>query len=147
MNRLEAKDVIFGHAVTAWQAATAALGIVNPEMRFKDDGLAEPAQGTYWARFSTQTVDESQETLRNSEFQRRFVTVGLVFIQIFCPRSDDDAPTRADQLAEAMRNAFRDPRVDDNLEFTQATIDDNVRPEPAWIAVNVNARFWYRQFM
>ena len=145
MNRLEAKRIIGEHVTVAWFAAVAALGL-EAEVRYKDDGLEQPEQGSYWMRLSTQTVDEGHETLSNGE-NRRFLTVGLVFVQIFCPRQDDNASDNADILAEAMRNAFRDPRVDANLEFTGATIDDNVRPEPAWIAVNVNARFSYRQFM
>lgn len=146
MNRTEAKGVIFAHATAAWLAACQTLEIENAELRFKDDGLAEPANGVYWARMSTQTVEEGQETLRNGAV-RRFLTVGLVFVQVFAPRTDDDGADNADLLAEAMRNAFRDPQVDDNLEFTRAAIDDNVRAEPAWIQINVSARFWYRQFM
>lgn len=147
MKRQEAKDVIYGHATAAWNAAVAGLGIVGAEARYKDDGLEEPNQGVYWTRMSTQTVDEQQETLRNALFVRRFVTVGLIFVQIFAPRTDNDAQANIDILSEALRDAFRDPRVDNNLEFTQAAIDDSVSPEPDWLPVTVTARFWYRQFM
>ena len=147
MNRSEAKDIIFAHAATAWTNACTTAGIASPQVRFKDDGQAEPSNGTYWARISTQVVDERQESLRNDSFERRFVTVGLVFVQIFVPRTSSGIIAKADVLAESVRNAFRDPRVDDNLEFTQATIDDNVQSEPAWLPVLVWARFWYRQFL
>lgn len=145
MNRAEAKDVMFGHLTTAWNAALTAHDL-DGVLRFPDDGLEEPDNGTYWARVSIQTVDEDQETLRNQGV-RRFLSVGLVFVQIFCPRSDDGAAINADLIAEDMRNALRNPRVDDNLEFTQAAIVDNVEQEPAWVTINVTARFWYREFM
>lgn len=144
MNRAEAKDLMFGMATTGWQNATAALGIDDPEIRYKDDGETEPAQGTYWCRVSRQTVTEDQESLRNGV--RRFVSVGFIYVQIFCPRGDDDHQVNAEALAEDMRNLFRDYTCDPHLEFTQATIDDNVPPEPSWLAVTVSARFWYRQF-
>lgn len=147
MNRGSAKDVVYGHATAAWDAACTSLGIAGAQLRYKDDGLEEPPLGTYWARMSMQTVDERQETLRNAEFVRRFVTVGLIFVKIHAPRTDNDAQENIDILSEAIRNAFRDPRVDNNLEFTQAAIDDSVRPEPAWMPIMITARFWYRQFM
>lgn len=93
-----------------------------------------------------QTVLEDQETLRNGEV-RRFRTTGLVFVQIFAPRTAGDAQAKSDILAENVRNSFRMRAVNDNLEFTRATIDDNVRVETDWINVVVSSRFEYRQFL
>lgn len=145
MNRVEAKDKMFGMAATGWAQATERLNI-DADIRFKDDGEPEPLQGRYWARVSRVTVSEEQETLRNAEGLRRWLTVGIIYVQIFCPRQDDGHQDKAELLAEDMRNLFRDYTCDPHLEFTQATIDDNVPPEPAWLAVTVSARFWYRQF-
>lgn len=146
MNRTEARDAMFSLATEAWDAACIAADVSDPAIRYQglDDG--EPAQGTYWARVSMQTVSEDQETLRGTG-TRRFVTVGFLYVQIFAPRSGEQAQAKADILAEVVRNWFRDKAPAENLEFTQAAIDDNVRPEPAWLAVNVATRFWYRQFI
>lgn len=152
MNRTEARDFIFGFAAAAWQTATAAVVTDGTPVAMRYQGVTtgehagEPEQGTFWARVSMQTVDEFQETLRNGE-TRRFVTSGLVFVQIFAPNTHGEAQAWSDRLAELVRNTFRERLVDDNLEFTGVAIDDNVRREPAWLPVNINGRFTYRQFI
>lgn len=149
MNRTEARDKIYSHATDTFMDALVAAGVAaeaGREMRYQGVPQDEPVQGTYWGRVSMQTVDEFQETLRNGA-TRRFVTVGLVMFQIFVPRIDGEALTNLDQIAEEVRNAYRDRQVDDNLEFTSAKIDDNVRTETSWLNVLVTARFTYRQFI
>lgn len=152
MNRTEARDFIFDFAKDAWDVAAAAVVTDGTPIAFRYQGVTqgpdagEPAQGTFWARVSIQTVDEYQETLRNGTV-RRFVTVGLVFVQILAPNTHGEAQAWSDKLAELVRNTFRERCVDDNLEFTGVAIDDNVRREPAWLPVNINGRFAYRQFI
>lgn len=151
LNRSEARDLIYNHGRLTWDAALAAVipAEAPKAIRYQGitgEGQGEPAQGAYWARVSMQTVDEEQETLRNGE-TRRFVSIGLVQIQIFVPRSSSNALGELDLIAEEVRNAYRDRQVDDNLEFTSAKIDDNVRTEPSWLNVLVTARFTYRQFI
>lgn len=150
MNRDEARDVIYTYGTTAVAAAKDAAGIAAEApfaMRYGGVSETEPDQGTYWARVSMQTVDESQEALGNSEGTRRFLTVGLVQVQLFIPRSSAKELIESDRWAEAVRNAFRDLDTPEGLEFTGARIDDNVRAEPSWLNVLVTARFSYRQFM
>lgn len=149
MNRTEARDVIYTHGTETFNAALVAAGIAaeaGRALRYQGVPQDEPPQGTYWARIAMQTVDEYQETLRNGAV-RRFVTIGIVMVQLFVPRVDGEALTNLDQIAEAVRNAYRDRQVDDNLEFTKAQIDDNVRTETSWLNVLVTARFQYRQFI
>lgn len=149
MNREQARDVIYSHAMAAWSAAVAYAGVpaqAPKHTRWQGVDQAEPPQGSYWMRTTLQTVDEDQETLRNGDV-RRFNTIGNVFVQIFVPNTDDAAGQRLDKLAESLRNAFRDRQADANVEFTSAKIDDNVRREPAWLSVLVTCRFSYRQFV
>lgn len=149
MNRTEARDKIYTHATETFLAALGEAGIdagAPREMRYQGIAQDEPAQGTYWGRISMQTVSEDQETLRNGA-TRRFVTIGLVMFQIFVPRIDGEALTNLDQIAEVVRNAYRDRQVDENLEFTSAKIDDNIRTETSWLNVLITARFTYRQFI
>lgn len=151
MNRTEARDLIYTFATEAWNDATEAVVTDDTPVAMRYQGVTqgehagEPAQGTFWARVSIQVVDEYQETLRVDV--RRFVTIGLVFVQIFAPNTHGEAQAWSDRLAELVRNRFRERGVDDNLEFTGVAIDDNVRREPAWLPVNINGRFAYRQFI
>jgi hypothetical protein len=150
MNRGEARDVIYTYGTNAVQAAKTPAGI-DPgapfAMRYGGIVEAEPAQGSYWARVSMQTVSEEQEALRTGERGRRFLTIGLVLVQLFVPRSAAKELVEIDNWSEAVRNAFRDLDTPEGLEFTGARIDDNVRAEPSWLNVLVTARFSYRQFM
>jgi hypothetical protein len=150
MKRSEARDVIYTYSTEQFSVALAAAGVpaeAPRAVRYQGVAANEPPQGSYWARVSMQTVSEEQETLRTGEQGRRFVTIGLVMVQLFVPRSSGKELVEMDELAEAFRNAFRDLDAPDGLEFTGAKIDDNVRVETSWLNVLVTARFSYRQFM
>lgn len=128
-------------------AALAVLGVeIAVQLRYGGVSEPEPDDGVYWARVSRQTVDEAQETLRNGLEQRRFKTEGLVFIQLFGPRSDSKALANLDQIAELIRNDFRTYQ-DADLEFTNPMIADNVQPEANWQRANVVSNYTYRQFI
>jgi hypothetical protein len=150
MNRGEARDVIYTYGTKAVTDTKGPAGIdagAPFAMRYGGVSEAEPPQGSYWGRVSMQTVDESQEGLRTGERGRRFLTIGLVMVQLFVPRSAGKELVELDNWSEAVRNAFRDLDTPEGLEFTGARIDDNVRAEPSWLNVLVTARFSYRQFM
>jgi len=104
----------------------------------------EPPNGTYWARVTCQIEDERQETLRLVE--RRWLTTGKLFIQLFCPVEDPNAPLNVDLIAELVRNPFRLYQGAE-IEFTNPMIVDNVAAEPNWLRANVTCTYQYRQFM
>lgn len=149
MNREEARDLIYTYATDLFNAALDAAGVPADKpraMRYQGVADTEPAQGTYWGRINLQTVDEDQETLRNGD-TRRFATIGNIMFQLFVPRSSGQELVEMDRISEFVRNGYRDCQADDNLEFTSAKIDDNVRVETSWLNVLVTARFAYRQFI
>ena len=100
----DAIDEIFALFNEAWNAkATAVAGYV-PEVRWP--GVEEPDKLDYakfWARVSQQTVLDEQNTLKNEDVC--YTTDGLVFIQIFCPKSNNLSMTEGRQLATIARNA------------------------------------------
>lgn len=145
MNRAEAKDAIYSFGSGAVQSAFTKQGMGPATLRFGRIPGDEPPQGSWWARLSIQTVDEEQETLRIET--RRFMTTGIAYVQLFAPNTDKKADSILDLIAEDVRNAYRIPLPDSNLEFTGAKIDDNVTPEPAWLPLLIRAQFSYRQFL
>ena len=128
----------------------AACGVVVPAvvpvLRYAGLSEDEPTDGTYWARVSRTVVDEGQETLRNGSSQRRFRSTGIVFVQLFVPRSVSRGQVHLDDIAELVRNDFRTYQGED-LEFTNARINDNVAPEPGWLRANIVSNYDYRQFI
>jgi hypothetical protein len=147
MNQADARTVLYDFGRDRFTAAAATvLGVLPVALRY--GGLVQPEvpDGTYWARVSSQVVEEQQETLRNGSGQRRFRTDGIVTIQLFAPRAVSLALNQLDQIAELLRNDFRTYQPE-GMEFTNAVIVDNVRAEPNWQRANVVSNYTYRQFI
>lgn len=121
----QAVDEIYTQFATVWNAgATAIVGTV-PEVRYQDreDGAKLP-QGVYWCRISLQTISDRQSTLSNcvgTPFKRRYQTNGLVFIQLFVPKTEKDK-TKGRRLAELARSAFRGKETPLKVVFSNAAI-------------------------
>lgn len=146
MNRVDAKDEIFNVVASDWDATLSPIVGNNHELRFF--GLkysSEVPVNKYWGRLSLQTVDESQDTLRNG--LRRYRSVGIVFVQLFAPINDSQVATKLDSIADAVRDLFRHCTAADNVQFSRARVVDNIDPEPAWLKVNVVSEFEYNQFV
>jgi hypothetical protein len=148
MDHATSRTVIFDFGRDQYRAAClAVLGPdVTPELRYGGVPAEEPANDKYWARVTRRVVTEFQETLRNGESQRRFCTVGIVFVQVFGPVGGGTVLSDIDRTAELVRNSFR-LYQGDNLEFTNAVISDTVTPDPNWISASIRSNYRYRQFV
>lgn len=121
----EAIDEIFGIFKTAWDAESAAAVTYVPEVRWP--GVEEPNKpdnSSFWVRVSQQTVLENQASLKNGENGQRYTTSGLVFIQLFCPKSDSESMTKGRRLAIIARDAFRGNSTSGNVWFRNAKINE-----------------------
>lgn len=107
----QALDEMFSLFYEAWQNGTTAIVGSVPEVRWPGkEEAAPPPVDSYWCRVSTQEVDAQQSTLKSGiapNEAQRYTSVGLLFVQLFCPMSDAEAKTKGDALAELVRNAFR----------------------------------------
>jgi hypothetical protein len=150
MDAATSRTFLYDFGRDRFLAACATLGIADPELRYSGDTSGgnknSPPNDKYWARLSRRVVDERQETLRNGEHQRRFVTDGLFFVQLFAPVTDSKAQDNLDKLAELIRNDIR-TRQGEECEFTTAAINDTIPPEAAWLRVNIVSTYQYRQFI
>ena len=61
----------------------------------------------FWARVSQQTVEEAQTTLRNGDCGQRYTSDGLLFVQLFIPRSDSKGMEKGRKLAIVARDSYR----------------------------------------
>jgi hypothetical protein len=150
MDQASSRTFLYDFGRDRYRAACAALGIVGAELRYSGDtsGLNKttPADDKYWARITRTVVDERQETLRNGASQRRFVSNGLIFVQLFCPVTESTAQDNMDKIAELIRNDFRTYQGEE-CEFTSAAINDSIPSEAAWLRANVTSNYAYRQFI
>ncbi len=150
MDTASSRTFLYDFGKARFLAACAALGVLTPEVRFAGataPGTSDqPAHDRYWARISRRVVDERQEGLRNGALLRRFVSDGLVFVQLFAPVTDSRAQDNLDKLAERIRNDFRTFQGVE-CEFTSAAINDSVAREQAWLRANVVSNYQFRQFI
>lgn len=123
-------DAMFAQFNAAWQAGTAAVVGYVPEIRWQGREKETPPPGDkYWARVSNQTVGEGNAAIGNSLFE----SYGLVFVQVFAPKSEADANEKGRALAVLARNVFRaqNPLVC----FRHARVQE-LEPEAAFIRFN-----------
>jgi len=138
----EAIDQIFGIFRAAWFTNSEAIVGYVPELRWW--GVEEPNEpntSVFWARVSQQTVTEEQSTLQNGECIR-YETEGLVFVQLFCPKSDAKSIEKGRKLAMLARDAYRGNSTDGNVWFRDARIKE-LDPEKDWFRFNVVAEYTY----
>lgn len=133
----EAYDTITNKLILDW--ATNAANIVGtmtpaPELRFTDVEKGEIPEG-YFARFTMQPVFERQRTFRNGEDQR-YQSSGVIIIQVFAPRSDQQGAERQRLLAEVARGIFRGKTFDGCIWFRNVRIN-RLDAEAKYLRTNV----------
>lgn len=140
---VEAIDQMFSLFNSAWNAETTAIVGYVPEVRWP--GVEEPGTpdaSKYWARVSQQTVIEEQTTIGDSNGKRRYTASGLIFVQIFCPKSEAAAMENGRNLAVIARNSFRGKTTSGKVWFRNARINE-LAPEESAYRFNVVAEYEY----
>ena len=144
--REAAIDEILGK-VQAVIASTAAVVGYAIEMRWPGIERNAPDWSKYWGRASYKTADETQAAFASNveaEGQRMFQTDGVVFVQLFCPKSDVEAHIKGGRLAKLFRDAFRAMGSTGEVEFFNARIQElDPDRETGSIRFNVVADYQY----
>ena len=141
----QAIDEIFQQINEVWLADSAAIVGSTPTLYWP--GVEEPNPvnlATYWGRVSQQTVIEQQATLRNGTCGQTYITEGLVFVQIFCPKSDARAMEKGRKLAILARDAYRGKSTLGKVWFRNARVKE-VPPELKWYRFNVVTEYEYSE--
>jgi hypothetical protein len=136
-------DEMFSLFLAAWNTGTLSVLSEVPKVFWQ--GITEeesPDVNSYWCRVSQQTVEEVQSTLSDNEGKRRYETAGLIFVQIFCPKSDDSAMGNGRKLAVIARNAFRGKTTESKIVFRNARINE-LTPDDNSLRFNVVAEYEY----
>lgn len=114
MNYSDAIDAMFG--IVQASIASISIGIV-PIVQTRWPGTDEtdgPPQGIYWARVSEQSVLGEQTSLSTDvglAGTKRYTNTGLLFIQIFCPKSDVKSVENGRLISTALLTALRSPVI------------------------------------
>lgn len=111
-------------------------------------GITEPDppdSDAFWARFSIQTVFEEQSGLSGGDLSRRYTTSGLIFIQIFCPKSESRGFEFGQQLASVGRASFRGRSTPGGVWFRNVRINE-LNPEQLCYRFNVVSEFEFDEY-
>lgn len=131
---------------TAWQANTIAVAGYVPDVQWEGVQPRDvPDASKHWARMSIQTVFEEQTTLSNCEGapgKKRYTASGLIFVQLFCPKSIVDGYSVGGDLADVAKNAFRGKTTSGKIWFRNVRINP-LDPEDLYYRFNVVAEFEY----
>lgn len=146
MDRAAARTFLNDFCRDRYRLASLAATGAEGEVRYSGVPGENPANDTYWSRVTTHITYQGQETLRSPDLTRRFLTEGLVIVQLFCPAVSELGTTALDGIAEQILTDFRTYQGAD-IEFTRAEITDNMPAEPDWLRANVTSIFQYRQFV
>lgn len=142
----QAVDEMFALFNAAWASQTPAIAGYAPEVRWQ--GVEEPDSvdgSKFWVRISTQHVFEEQKTFSTEvagSGKRRYEVSGLVFVQLFCPKSNPRAFEVGRLLAEVARGAFRGKSTPGNVWFYNVRINE-LDPEELFFRFNVVGEFEY----
>lgn len=143
----QATDEMFALLNSAWIAGAAAIVGYLPEIKWQ--GVPErniPDASQYWARVTKQTVLEGQGSLSDCAGelgQKRYTVTGLLFIQLFLPKCENDCSEIGRQLAVLVRDAYRGQSTPGGVWFRNATINDGIPPEEICERINVVVEFEY----
>lgn len=143
----QARDQIFALFKAAWDAQTTALAGYVPEVRYQGLEVGEKPDGSkHWCRISTQSVTEEQATLSTcveEPGKSRYESSGLVFVQIFSPKSEATGYEVGQQLAQVARNAFRGKKTTPGEVWFRNVRINNISPENLLYRFNVVAEYEY----
>jgi len=142
----DVNDEINALFLAAWNAGTTALVGYVPEIRWQGVQYRDLPDGSkFWVRLSKQTVFEEQASLSNCEGlpgQKKYTASGLVFVQLFCPKSNTQAFELGQKLAKLARNAFRGKTTPGKIWFRNVRINE-LSPEELYERFNVVTEFEY----
>ena len=139
----QAVNEIFARFREVW--STGSLGVLPeiPEVRWQGvENPETPNYSKYWVRVSQETVEEQQATLRNPSCGQRYRTDGLLFIQLFCPKSDARSMEKGRKLAIVARNAYRGYTTPSGVWFRNARVSE-LEAEEKWVRFNVIVTYQY----
>ena len=142
-NYTNAVDQMFALFNTAWVNQTVPIVGYVPVVRWQGvEELTKPDASKYWARVSQQTILEEQRGFSTFNGSALYSTRGLIFVQIFCPKSDIKAMEKGRSLAVVARNAFRGKTTSGKVWFKNCTINE-LSPEESFFRLNVVSNYNY----
>lgn len=144
-NLSQAVDSIYNRFYTEWVLSSESVAGYVPTVVFSgcESGDDPSGENTTWVRISANFVDESQTSLSDcvaSPGKRRYTCSGVVFVQVFVPRSVSGGHALSRALAEVAQKAFRGKTTSGGVWYKNARVN-TLPPEDAFFRHNAVAEF------
>ena len=146
-NTSEATDSIFAALYAHWVANSATVAGGVPRVMFQgvEAEGEDPTDDTTapWVRISANFVDEQQTALSDcvaSPGKKRYTCSGVVFVQVFVPRSVSGGYALSRALADVAKEAFRGKQSSGGVWYKNARVN-TLPPEDAHFRHNAVIEF------
>jgi len=104
----EAKDAIFSKFLEIWEGGASVIVGYEPEIFWPDSEPNDnPYLDKYWVKVSKETLDEEQSSFKNSTGVKLYTSKGFIYVELYCPKSDNLADVNGAELAVLVRDGFR----------------------------------------
>lgn len=143
-----ANDAIYNKFNEAWNDGRV-LALIGKEVQIVWRGVeleTPPAANDFWVRVSQNTIIQRQSSLAGFDSSRRFTTKGTVFVELFCPKSNQRGFELGGQLAVIARNVFRYGIDSEGIFFRNARIKE-LPEERDTYRYNVVAEYEYDEIV
>lgn len=140
---ISAVDELFSIVKTVVDASGSYIGYV-PEIRWPGAPVGpKPAKEKLWLRVSKRTITDGQSSLAGASNSRFFEEIGLVFVQLFCPRNVAASLDNGRMLAVAIQLAFRDHSPSGEIWFRGQRIVE-LPEEAEFYPINVIVQYTFK---
>jgi hypothetical protein len=140
----DAVDEIFGTVKAVNDTIAAGILGYTPELRWQSVPLGmQPAKDKFWLRASMMLVTEDQIALSAVNELRLFESIGILYVQLFCPRDIASSIENGRLLAVAIRDAFRQQSNSGEIWYKNQKVvelPETVESYP----INVVVKFQYK---
>lgn len=122
---IESGDTIYARINQVWSDTANGLFGYMPALYWP--GKVEPSKipsEKSWGRVTRTTVEESQSGFVSDGLTSpvRYTNTGLIFIQLFGSLSESGSDRKLQQLAEALKNAFKRQATQNKIIFRNSRI-------------------------
>lgn len=145
INYPDAVDEMRLHFSSNFESLPASILDHIPEIEW--DGSENPDAkntGEFWVRFSEQQSSSTQSSFGSNEFGKRYRNKGLIFIQIFCPKSVSMSKDTGRKIANYVKKLFQGHTDSGNVWFRDSEVR-TLESEDVWYRFNVVAKYTHEE--
>lgn len=138
----DAIDAMYGTFKAVWDKGASSIIGYTPGVEYDepDAGARAPLDKAF-ARLAVRNLNEGLIAMGNCEGDTKlYNTVGVLIVQVFVPKKDNNGVVTGRALAVLVRDAYRAAGVNGEVWFKNATIREQA-PDERWRQFNINVEY------